>query len=434
MDQICFRITLLVFTALVSFQSYAYDFEVDGMYFRIISAQDKTCEIVYENSDINKERTGEILIPEHVDFRDTKLTIINIAHMAFYDCSNVTSFILPASLTQIESSAFQNCSSITSIEIPSSVRSIGRSAFENCNMLQSITLPSSITEIKNSTFSGCERLSNLEIPSGVTNIDDYAFADCKNFTEINLPSNLHRIGEGAFDGCSSVETLLIPQSVSFIGKEAFYNCDALLNVEFEASDQSLKICSDNGMSMGWKAFYVFDPNGSIVKLKTGRTLIYEPAKFQSIITLEIGDNVSVANFTCGDNVENFIFGKDIEFNKSQTSNIGITTYFRNYTKLKTIKCYDPTPTFYPNCSHEQYLNIQVLVPNQSIDIYKSSPSWKDFWYLDGFELSTGTTSIIGDINKKPIRFYNTNGIIRKEPFKGLNIIKYSDGTTEKKYY
>lgn len=425
------KLAILLITTIVRAQSYAYDFEVDGLYFRVISSQEKTCEVVYDNSDVNKARTGEVVIPDEVVFRGSKLSVTNIAHMAFYDCSNVTSFVLPASLTNIESLAFGNCALITYIDITETVRSIGWSAFENCLMLKTIELPPSITEIKKSTFSGCESLDNLDLPAGITDIDDYAFADCKNFTEIKLPSNLHRIGEGAFNGCLSVENLFIPQSVSFIGKEAFYNCNALLSVEFEKSSQSLKICSDNGMSMGWKAYYVFDPNGNIEKIKTGRTLIYEPAKFQSLTTLEIGDNVSVSNFTCGENIEHLILGQNVTFNSSWTSEIGMTTYFRNYPNLKTIKCYDSKPTFYPNCTQDQYLNVYVFVPNESIAIYKNSESWKNFWFLEGFELPASIEQIKCTQIKYPLEIFDLNGISHNKPVKGLNLIRYSDGTIEK---
>jgi hypothetical protein len=47
-------------------------------------------------------------------------------------------FIIPGTVTNIDTSAFRGCTSLTHITIPDSVESISPRAFENCSSLQVI--------------------------------------------------------------------------------------------------------------------------------------------------------------------------------------------------------------------------------------------------------------------------------------------------------
>ena len=73
---------------------------------------------------------------------------------AFYWCDQLTSVIIPSSVTEIGGSAFSDCSSLTSVTIPSSVTHIGESAFSDCSSLTSVTIPSSVTSIGSNAFNG----------------------------------------------------------------------------------------------------------------------------------------------------------------------------------------------------------------------------------------------------------------------------------------
>lgn len=85
----------------------------------------------------------------------------NILRYDFFNCSGLTSIIIPDSVTSIGSYTFYNCNSLKSIMIPDSVTSIGYAAFENCGGLTSITIPNSVTSIGMYAFSGCTGLTNI---------------------------------------------------------------------------------------------------------------------------------------------------------------------------------------------------------------------------------------------------------------------------------
>ena len=103
------------------------------------------------------------------------LPVISVGESAFYNCTALTSIVLPDGVTSIGESAFYNCTALTSIIIPDSVTTIEKSAFLYCSSLASITIPDSVTEIKDNAFSGCRSLASVPLPDSITAIGKYVF-------------------------------------------------------------------------------------------------------------------------------------------------------------------------------------------------------------------------------------------------------------------
>ena len=158
-----------------------------------------------------------------------------IGNYAFSDCSGLTSLILPSNVTSIGYSAFYGCIRLTSLTLPSSVTSIGSSAFEGCRSLTSLILPSSVTEIGSSAFSGCSGLTSLTLPSSVTSIGWATFSGCSGLTSLTLPSSVTSIDGRAFYGCSSLFGLTLPSGVTSIGSSAFEACYGLFSLTLPSS-------------------------------------------------------------------------------------------------------------------------------------------------------------------------------------------------------
>ena len=124
--------------------------EINGVYYNLIT-DGNVAEVIPNHN----EYTGNIVIPESVNY------------------NNVT-----YSVTSIGSGAFATCPGLISITIPNSVTSIGIAAFSGCSGLTSIIIPNSVTIINSGTFRYCSALTSITIPNNVTSIGDNAFGYC----------------------------------------------------------------------------------------------------------------------------------------------------------------------------------------------------------------------------------------------------------------
>ena len=235
----------------------AHDFEVDGIYYNIISEEDKTVEVTYSGdsySAVANEYTASVVIPETVTYNSVTYSVTVIGKNAFTYCSGLTSIEIPNSVTNIENYAFSNCSGLTSVTIPNNVTSIGVTAFGGCTGLASITIPNRVISIGDKAFIGTawyNRQPNgpvylgkmfyeykgampantsVIIKEGTLGISTNAFINCTTLKSITIPNSVTTIGSGAFEGCTGLTSIEIPNSVTTIEKNAFTNCTGLEGV------------------------------------------------------------------------------------------------------------------------------------------------------------------------------------------------------------
>ena len=201
-----------------SITSFAYDFQVDGIYYKknsdgvSVSVTSQYNDYPYYSDYTIYRPSGNIVIPPSVTYNDKTYGVTEIGSNAFYWCSSLASIEIPNSVTSIGDYAFYDCSKLASIEIPNSVTSIGNSAFSRCSSL------------KDAKYSSIESMCRISYGNEYSNPCYYAdnlYIDGTLVTSIEIPNNVTSIGDYAFYGCSSLASVTIGTGVLSIGNNAF---------------------------------------------------------------------------------------------------------------------------------------------------------------------------------------------------------------------
>ena len=209
--------------------------EIDGVNYDF-NAETKQATVIAKSSG---KYSGEIVIPESVEYGGTTYRVTSIGNSAFSDCYDLTSVTIGNSVTSIGDYAFMFCSGLTSVTIGNSVTSIGDYAFMFCSDLTSVTIGNSVESIGEGAFSSCSGLTSVIIPNSVKSIGNLAFSDCSDLTSVTIPNSVTSLGAGAFAFCSGLTSVAIPNSVTNIGDNAFDYCSGLTSVTIPNSVKSI---------------------------------------------------------------------------------------------------------------------------------------------------------------------------------------------------
>lgn len=267
---------------------------------------------------------------------------------------------------------------MASLNFPSSLSEIGESAFSGCNSLKSVTLPPNLISISNGTFSGCDSLKSVTFPSGLTSIGQNAFLECQRLSNVTFPSSPFSIGHYAFRGCRFT-SLTLPSSLTEIGVEAFAHCKGLKSLTLSPS---LSRIGDNAF-------------GDCDRLTT----LTIPSGLTSLSTLN-GDSEYHYDLFSESDIESVYVAWEV-----------------------------PIPAggfFY----HVNLSNCTLYVPQGTRLRYSGTEVWRDFGEIKEYDIS-GVDKVDNHSEAKEASRYPLDGQRLSVPVKGLNIVRYSDGSIKK---
>lgn len=180
-------------------------FEVDGVKYVLVSAKDRTCDVI----DCNYNNPIEnLLIDNQVTYRNIKLNVRNIGDYALYDNDNMQNITINNNGT-IGNYAFAECASLEEIVIPDNIQAIGSSCFEKCIALEKAFVGGGVKIFNKRTFYGCSALEEVKVGENVATIDTYVFAGCSSLPQINIPQATTKINNDVFNSCTNLKTVII---------------------------------------------------------------------------------------------------------------------------------------------------------------------------------------------------------------------------------
>ena len=155
---------------------------------------------------------------------------IEVIGMYAFKGRNITSVVIPNSVTEIQTSAFENCRQLVSVDLGTSVVTVGKNAFKDCRGLVELKLSDTIETLGDSSFEYCFQITSVELPSACKSIGERCFANCNALKQVSFNVGLQTIMDAAFSG-SGITEVVLPNTVTTIGINPFSVCSSLESIE-----------------------------------------------------------------------------------------------------------------------------------------------------------------------------------------------------------
>jgi hypothetical protein len=292
-----------------------------------------------------------------------------IGRMAFNGCG-LESLIIPDGVEEIGYRAFYQNNSLKKVYYGAQ-RAIGTYIFNACYNLEDITIGNKVRSIPSYAFEG-KSLKSLELGEQLEIVEDHAFSGASEPIKIALPPSLRKIGQGAFSGMA--KEIIFSEGLQEIGANAFANC------EMEILNLPKGLIKLEGKRMGG----AFSNCHNLRKVTLPSTL------------KEIGD---------------------------------YTFYWCNNLTEVISMINEPYTISIDVFSNSSAFNNTLYVPKGTINLYKSTPCWNNFANIVESNDESAVESVVTEL-VMPLNYYNLNGS-KTSGQRGLNIVRYSDGTVKK---
>ena len=324
---------------------------------------------------------------------------------------------------------------------------IGDRAFLGCSVLTSLTLPAGITSIGDNAFWDCNGLKEVRFCIN-GNLDTYLtkghpyiyvyscgikyYINDKEITSIEIPSNVTTLGDCDFQGCSGLTSLTLSAGITKIGDDAFNDCSGLKEVRFCIND-NLDTYLTKGhpyidVDCGIK-YYINDKEITSIEIPSnvttlgdcvfqgfsGLTSLDLPAGITEIGSSAFQDCSGLTSLTLPAGITKIGAG-------TFSGCSGLTSIYVYAEKVPRIDSYAFAGVDAKKCT--------LYVPMGTRDDYRLSVFGDYFENIVEFE-ATGIDKTTTSTDVEEVSRYSVNGQRLVGPTKGLNIVKYSDGSVKK---
>ena len=268
-------------------------------------------------------------------------SVTKIGDQAFWGCTSLESVKLPSSLIELGYCAFYYCKSLTTITIPKSVESWHRS-FADCNSLKTLILEDSDTPLKTDYYADKELFAknSLEYVYLGRNLQRTYFYNQKGLSKVIIGNKVTEINPDMFAYCESLRSIKIPNSIKTIGNNAFKGCNCISQLTIDDSNSPLEFENN-----------AFPHN--ITHLYLGRNCS-KNSLIIDLVSLELGEFVND--------------GRALSPSKCE--------------RLSEIVSKAANPPKMNSFTTEQYKNVNVKIPDGSIERYITDSVWRPFFNIE----------------------------------------------------
>ena len=267
-----------------------------------------------------------------------------------------------------------------------------------------------------STYSG-----DVVIPSSVTingitidvtEIDREAFSMCGGLTAVTIPASLSKIGYRAFYGCGNLEKVTLEESARWLGFGYIQD-----NIRSPLTYETFSGSNLETLVLGRGLNVIYDSNSS--KMVLEKLGLYA----RHIIIPDGADGNGI--FLSLDKGVGFYLGE-------VTIGSDLTEYPTNLSSghFNTIILRDGEPWPCPVFEPSTYQSAKLLVPNGCVEAYKAADGWKNFLNISESGES-GIEEAGMAVQKTVVGRYDLSGRQVADDYRGVTIIRYSDGSVEK---
>ncbi len=398
-------------------------------------------------------------------------TVSTMWEYTFDGCSSLKEAIIPSSVTSTREYVFRGCTSITELIIPCTVKTIETGVFQDCTGLKKVTLEEGITNTGYSyMFAGCTSLEDVSLPNTVTEFGTYTFYGCTSLKSFVYPNSMKDTGAGAFDRCTSLEDvtfsrntteisnftfaycafneMIIPEGVTTIGEELFMHNPNLTTVSLPRTVESIdywliydcpsmeKLYSLNPTPPVRGAHPLFEPfeeisENCVLYVPAGSKEAYSTADmwegfFKDIVEIDVlsAETTEATDITKNSATLNGVVtkgsfdvtGQGFEY---WTDPIEATLVAIEGDDLTTtLSDLEPSTTYY----YRAYATDTTGTTYGETLTFTTEDDFPDG--IDSVGMSSTNSENIEGI-------YSTSGQKLNTTQKGVNIIRYTDGTTKK---